>query len=142
MPFIIIMTIIIYVVLIIWMWKSLGNIEKKKKIMIISIGILAIYILTLIIFQISKQGLNYENEMIGKTIGDFLKIFFSGLNGLVLLPFICKTIEDIEEDEIDKNKFQKRIFIILIIIIVLIIFECGYMKNTQEGILQIYKAMK
>ena len=60
MIFIVITAIIIYFVTIAWSWHNLGFIEKSKKVAFIIIGILIMYIITLIVFQISKNGINYQ----------------------------------------------------------------------------------
>ena len=54
--------LIMFLILLAWTWNSLGTIEKKTKIILITCGILAVYILTLIIFSISKIGITYENK--------------------------------------------------------------------------------
>ena len=61
MTIIILVAIVIYAILITWIWKSLGYIEKSKKILYIAVGLLIMYIITLIIFNISKNGKTYQN---------------------------------------------------------------------------------
>ena len=53
--------LIMFLILLAWTWNSLGTIEKKTKIILITCGILAVYILTLIIFSISKIRSNENN---------------------------------------------------------------------------------
>ena len=48
MPLIIIIIMAIYLVLIAWTWQSLGNIDKMKRVVLILIGIILSYIITLI----------------------------------------------------------------------------------------------
>lgn len=51
---IIIIVTVLYAVIIGWTWSSLGDIERKKKILITGIGILLVYLITLLLFNISK----------------------------------------------------------------------------------------
>ena len=142
MPFIIIITIAIYIILITWSWKSLGNIERTKKIITIAIGIIAIYLITWFVFNISNQGIVYENEQIASSIGKVIISIFAGVNGLIIIPFIGKLLDKVNEDEIEKQVFSRKILIIVVIFLIILWLECGYMKDTQEGILKIYHSMK
>lgn len=138
MALIIIITIAIYILLILWMWNSLGEIEKTKKIAIILIGTIIIYIITLIIFNISKQGIEYNNIEIEKSVKNILVAIFSGVNSLIILPYIAKLLNKINEGEIEKNELLKKIFIISIMFIICMFLECKYMKSTQTGILKMF----
>ena len=142
MPFIIIITIAIYIILITWSWKSLGNIERTKKIITIAIGIIAIYLITCFVFNVSKQGIVYENEQIASSIGKVIISIFAGVNGLIIMPFIGKLLDKVNEDKIEKQVFSRKILIIVVIFLIILWLECGYMKDTQEGILKIYHSMK
>ena len=141
MAFIIIVSIVIYLVLIAWTWQSLGFIEKTKKVGIIVIGIFLTYIITLIVFQIAKGDITYPNANIQNSIKNMLVAIFTGINGLIVMPQIGKMLDKINEDEIEKEQLTKRVIILLIIFIICLVFESGYMKNTQEGILKIYQTM-
>ncbi|MCI8637345.1 MAG: hypothetical protein HFJ36_05915 [Clostridia bacterium] len=141
MAFIIIVSIVIYFVLIAWTWQSLGFIEKTKKVGIIVIGIFLTYIITLIVFQIAKGDITYPNANIQNSIKNMLVAIFTGINGLIVMPQIGKMLDKINEDEIEKEQLTKRVIILLIIFIICLVFESGYMKNTQEGILKIYQTM-
>lgn len=134
-------TIIIYFILIAWTWKSLGFIEKTKKVVFILIGIIIMYGITWIIFQIAKNGINYQNQAMQSTAQNILVAIFTGINGIIMMPQIGKILDKINEDEMKKEQLVKRIMILTIIFILCLIFESGYMKDTQEGILKIYDAM-
>ena len=60
--------IILLLVLLGWTWHNLGTIENKTKIICIVSGLVIVYIITFIIFSISKVGINYENKEILKPI--------------------------------------------------------------------------
>lgn len=142
MPFIIIITIAIYIISILWTWKSLGYLEKNKKVVLISIGTIAIYFVTWIAFSISKQGVNYENIEMAESVGKIIVSVFSGMNNLLVMPYLGRLFDKMNEDEIESKVFSKRIMIILAILFVVLWLECGYMRDTQEGILHVYNAMK
>ena len=142
MALVIFITILIYLILIVWTWHNLGFIEKPKKIAFIIIGIMITYIITQIIFQISKGDIAYQNEEIAKDIRNAIVAIFSGINGLILMPIIAKNLDKINEDEIEKDVVSKRFIIIFIIFIICTFIECGYMKTTQEGIINTYKTLE
>ena len=141
MAFIIMVAIIIYFVLIAWTWQSLGFIEKTKKVGIILIGIFVMYLIALIVFQMAKGNINYPNANIQNSVKNMLVAIFTGINGLIVMPQIAKMLDKVSEDEIEKEQLVKRIIILTIIFVICLIFESGYMKNTQEGILKIYQTM-
>ena len=138
MILIIVIIAVIYMLLIAWTWHSLGEIEKSKKVMVIGIGILIIYFMTLFIFLISKQGIVYENVEMSKAVRNVLVIMFTSVNGLIVLPFLARQLDKIHEGEMEKTKFSKITLILLIIFIICLGIEYGYMKSTQQVILNIY----
>ena len=131
MTFIIIITII-------WTWKSLLSMDKPKKAIYIIVGIVIIYLITNIIFQFSKNGVEYTDLNMYNSIRNILVLVFAGINGVILMPQIAKIIELKKEG----TNVNRRIVILLIIFIICVIFESGYMKDTQEGILKIYETLK
>ena len=139
MLFIVIMTIIIYCTFIIWTWQSMQSIEIPKKIAFIIIGTIIIYILTLIVFMIAQKDVNYQNVEIQKQVKNVIVNIFTGFNCVIIMPQIAKNLEKLKNDEIDKEKFLKKISIFVVVFIICLIFECGYMKTTQEGILNYAK---
>ena len=141
MAFIIIIATIVYLILIAWTWQSLGFIEKPKKVIFILMGIILTYGITFIIFQTAKEGINYQNTQIQNNIQNILVFIFTGINGIIVMPQIGKILDKINEDEIEKGKLIKGIIILIIIFVLCLIFESGYMKDTQEGILKVYNTM-
>ena len=138
--FIIIAIIIIYLILIAWSWKNLGNLEKSKKIIYIVIGLIATYIFTYIIILISRGNIEYPNDEIKQVMQNTLTILFAGINGSILMPYVAKTVDKINEEEIDKKGLKKKFIIFIILVVAILIFEIGYVGSTQEGILQILDA--
>ena len=91
--------VILSLVLIGWIWVSLGNIEKQKKILYIICGIFITWIITFIIYNISKIGIVYENQEIMKTIRKVFVLVFTIINGYVLLPYTFKIFDKINNEE-------------------------------------------
>lgn len=139
---IIIVITAIYAVSVAWTWHNLGTINKSKKIAVIIIGNIIMYIITRIIFNISKSGIYYNNTDLQTIVRNTMVSIFTGINGIIVVPQISKILEKIEEDEIDKNSAKKRFAIILIVFILCIFLECEYIKDTQKGILNIYNSIR
>ena len=140
MPLIIIMIFILYSVVIGWTWNNLGDVDKIKKILIIAGEMIAIFVITLIAYAISKNGIDYTNKDVESSIKMVIVALFTGFNSLIILPFLNKQIIKLKEKEVDEKNVAKKLTIMLIIFILCVIFECGYMKNTQKGILQVQKS--
>ena len=68
MIFIIGFAIVIYFVFFAWTWQSLGFIEKPKKVAFIIIGTVVMFVITLVIFQISKGNIQYQNVEMEKSV--------------------------------------------------------------------------
>lgn len=142
MALIIIVTIIMFLVLIGWTWNNLASIDKNKKIGYIVLSIIIMMIVTLIIFSISKIGVNYENENMVGPVRILLVAVFTSLNGFVLIQYIARILGRTYEQTIEKEEANKKIVIILIVFIIIAVIECLYMKNIQNGILDMINNLK
>lgn len=138
MTFIIITAMIVYFILIAWTWQSLGSIENAKKVVMILMGIILVYGITWIVFQTTKQGMDYQNIEMQNSVQNMLVAIFSGINGMIVMPQIAKILDKIQENEIEKEQLIKRIGILVIIFVICLMIERGYMRDTQEGILKVY----
>ncbi len=127
----------IYLIAVIWSWKSLTNLSPLKKIIVILAGILIVYIITSILLNISKTNITYPTEEMGQKVTTVLTIVFTAINALII-PILSKNIVKMQSGEIDINQFKKKIIAILLIGIVFLGLECGYLKNTQKEIVNIY----
>lgn len=142
MTIIMIAAIFIFIISIVWIWHNLGNIEKPRKILFILIGLLIMYLITVLLYHLSSSDITYPSEEVQKTVSNTLILVFTGLNSLILLPFTANVFDKILEEEIEKNQAQKRFIVILIIFLVCIFVETGYLKDTQEGIINIYNEVQ
>ncbi len=142
MTIIMIAAVFIFIISIVWIWHNLGNIEKPRKILFILIGLLIMYLITVLLYHLSSSDITYPSEEVQKTVSNTLILVFTGLNSLILLPFTANVFDKILEEEIEKNQAQKRFIVILIIFLVCIFVETGYLKDTQEGIINIYNEVQ
>lgn len=138
MPVVIALIIVIFFVFISWTWHNLGNIDNSKKVMIIIISLIILFIITFIMFNISKQDISYNSEQEMQDVRNVLVILFTLINALIIMPIISKTISKMREKEITEEQLKKRFIVILVVFVIILIFECGYMKNIQQQILNIY----
>lgn len=141
MSIIIIMIVAVYLLMIAWTWQSLGDIDKKKKVIFIILGIILSYIITMVIFNISQNGINYQSEITKKEVRKILVLLFTSLNSVIFVPYIAKIWNKVKKNEIEDDKLKKRIIGIIIVFIICAIFECGYLKDIQNGIINIYSSM-
>ena len=101
---------------------------------------IAIFVITLIAYAISKNGIDYTNKDVESSIKAVIVALFTGFNSLIILPFFNKQIIKLKEKEAEEKSIVKKLAIMFLIFIVCLIFECGYMKDTQKGILQVQKS--
>ncbi|MBR3249795.1 MAG: hypothetical protein IKF83_03755 [Clostridia bacterium] len=129
-------TIILYILLVVFSLHKLSFVNDiKVKIAYIATGLLIMYIITLIIFNISSNGINYENEeMIGKVRNMLLAVFIP-VNGLLTMPYLASIIGKISTNEIAREKFNKKLIAFVILFIIILIIEYSYFKSTQQGII-------
>ena len=137
-----IITIILFAVLGVYTWQKLGNIEKKTKIIYIVLGLLIVAFITLVLFNISSTNVDYEKIEMKNDIRKMLVLIFTPVNALFLMPSFAKILNEIKNNEIEKEKLKFRILRILIIFVIVLIIEYNYLVNTQIGILEIYKKQK
>ncbi len=142
MPIIVITIIMMYIILIIWCNHNLENMETYKKIIFIATGILVIYVLTNITFNISKNGIGYPNNNMVGNIKNILVWVFTGVNAIFILPYLSTKLKAVYQEELKVEQFIKKTVILIIVLVVLLTLECGYMKDTQKVILEIFEHKK
>lgn len=139
MTVILIIILILLLVLLSWSWHSLGDIEKKTKVAIIVGGLVIVYLITFVIFSISKIGIDYKNKDAMKLMQTIFVMLFTIVNGYVILPYVFKKLNQINNEEIEKEKIIRSLIILAIIFIIIAIFEVSYLGNMQNGILEMMK---
>ena len=139
MAVILIILVILLLVLIGWTWNTLGTIEKSTKIKCIIIGLITLYIFTFILYSISSIGINYENKSAVNILRNVYVLLATIVNGYFVLPFIFKKLEQINNEEIQKDKFRKQMFILFIVLVILAVMEIEYFGNVQHRLMNIVK---
>lgn len=139
MTVILIIILILLFVLLSWSWHSLGDIEKKTKVAIIVGGLVIVYLITFVIFSISKIGIDYQNKDAMRLIQTIFVMLFTIVNGYIILPYVFKKLNQINNEEIEKEKIIRSLIILAIIFIIIAIFEVSYLGNMQNGILEMMK---
>lgn len=140
MPIIIFITIAILLILIELTWKSLEDLEKSQKIIFILIGLIITFIITLIIFNISKSAVNYNSKDMIKSVQNILVSVFTALNGLIFIVPVARTYMKIKNKDSNISKIKISMITIIILFILVMIFETNYLKNIQNGIINIYNS--
>lgn len=129
---------LLFVVYIVWTWNSTKEFEDQKiRIAYLIVGTLFIAMVTLIIFLVSKIGVNYpKKEMVGQ-VQKIVLLVFTPINGFVVLTQFSSAFQQIRSGMVSKEKMDKKIKTLLIVFTILIIIECIYFKNVQYGIIKI-----
>ena len=136
MIFIYFIIIVLFTVLVMWTWNNVKDFENNtEKIKFIIIGLIILFICTIIIFAISKTGIKYPNDEVLKQVRCIAIFLCVPINGYISLPHIAKIKSDIYTNTVDEEKSKKRIIFLAAIIIIVTIFEIFYLKDFQKGII-------
>lgn len=129
---------VLFIIYIVFVWNSTKEFENTLiRVSYIPIGTLFITILTLILFWISKIGVQYpKKEMIGEVRRIILLVFIP-INGFITLTQAATIFAQAKSGMVSKEDMQKKIKRFAIIFVVLIVFEAIYFKNIQNGMIKI-----
>jgi len=132
MNFIYFIIFILFVVYLVWTWNSTKEFEDAKtRISFMLVGTLFITVLTLIIFAVSRIGVQYpKEEMIGQ-VRKIILLVFVPINGFIVLVQGARIIANTKKGMLSKEQLSKRIKIFAAIFVIMIILECIYFKNIQ-----------
>ena len=102
------------------------------------IGIIALILVVCcsVVLFVSIKGKEKNNSAVQKVKKVALMLFIP-INSLICLPQIAKISGDMETKDIPEEKIKKRIIILGVLIFIAIIFEIGYLKDFQNGIIQL-----
>lgn len=128
---------VLFAIYIVCVWNSTKEFENTiMRISFILVGTLFITILTLILFLISKIGVEYpKKEMIGE-VRKMILFAFIPINGFITLTQGSSIFVQAKSGMVSKDDMEKKIKRLVIIFIVLIVFEAIYFKNIQNGIIK------
>lgn len=134
-----VVAIVMWAVLGMWTWHSEKKFEDNKiKIIYMLLCVLILGVVTLIIFNISKNNISYPNSKMISPVRKMILMLFIPINGFIVVPYITLQLGDFKIGDIKEDVLKKRILKILIIFLVILIFECSYLKSIQNGIINIY----
>ena len=130
--------VVLFIIYIVCAWNSTKEFENNLlRISFIFVGTLFITLLTLILFWISKIGVEYpKKEMIGE-VRRIILLSFIPMNGFLMLTQTASIFAQAKSGMVSKEDMQKKIKRLVIIFIVLIVFEAIYFKNIQNGMIKI-----
>lgn len=141
--FIYLIIFILFGVLIFWTWNNTKDYETNtQKIRFIAIGLMFLYIISLVIFKISKIGVNYPSKEIVTQVQKMAMFVFVPINGFLSLPHIASIMSAIKLKTQEEDKIKRKIIVWGIIIIVTIFIEIIYLKQFQNGIIILLNSKK
>ena len=128
---------LLFVVLIFWTWNNTKDFDDtKKRITFIIFGIIILGVVTLIFFNISKIGIGYPKKEMVNQVRKLTMLIFIPVNGFLSLPHIATIKEQIGQKSLEEEKIKRKIIILGIVFIITAIIEINYMKDFQNGIIQ------
>ena len=127
---------VLIVFYIIWSWKSTKEFPSYfVRASYVAVGTLFITIITLVLFQISKIGVEYPKQEIVGEVRKIVLLIFVPVNGLIVLTQSAGIFTQVKNDIISKSQLNNRIKIWSVIYVIMILFECFYFKSIQNGII-------
>ena len=132
-----VISIILYIVAIVMTYHNVYNLEKINRIKLIVLGFISTFIITLIVCMISSSSINSEYLPMVKKMTILL---FSPINAIIILPYTGNILNKYKEKKIDKKILKKKFLILVMILVIIFIFEIGYIKDFENGL--ITNAMK
>lgn len=134
---------VLFVIYVVFVWNSTKEFENTIiRVSYLLIGTLFITILTLILFWISKIGMQYpKKEMIGEVRRIILLVFIP-INGFITLTQAASIFAQAKSGMVSKEDMQKKIKRFAIIFVVLVVFEAIYFKNIQNGIISFIQSVQ
>lgn len=134
MLLIFIISLIIYIVATIMIYHNIYNFEKSNKIKLIILGYIATFIITLVICSISSNTINVNDSYL-RIARNTAILLFSPINAIITLPYIGSILNKYKDKRINQSDVKKRFLILLIILLIVIIFEIGYIKDFEMGLI-------
>ncbi len=133
MPFMVVISIILYAIGTVIVYHNIPAFEKAQKIRFIIIGMVITFILTCILCNIAAGKIEgYQKELVSttKNVGILL---FSPINLIILIPYLGNILSKNRDDLLDDSQLKTRFILLAVITILVIIMELGYIKNFYLG---------
>lgn len=134
---------VLFLVYVVFVWNSTKEFENIIiRVSYILIGTLFITFFTLIMFWISKMGVEYpKKEMVGEVRRIVLLVFIP-INGFITLTQVASIFVQAKSGMVSKEDMEKKIKRMIIIFVVLIIVEVIYFKNIQNGMIRFIESVQ
>lgn len=135
---IIMISLIIYLITLSTIYYKMPEIKKENRFKSIFVGEIIILVITFLIVNIAGskiEGFSKENLSTAKI---YSLLIFAPTNGIILAP-IAKSLNQLKEKKIKKDKFYKKIVIILVIFLICLIIEKDYIQYFIQELLRSVK---
>ena len=139
---ILVISLIIYIIGAIAIYHNMYSVDKSKKIQFIMVGFLVILLLTMLLVFISSNNINIENREY-KSYSQYISttktmsiLLFAPINSIIVLPYIGNLLNKYTDQRINGEQLKKKILICAVILILVVIFEIGYVKDFQTGLIK------
>lgn len=140
--FMIIVVIALFIVLVGFTLYRLEALDGIERIILCVAGILISWGITSILFSISTKGVSYTNIEIQNELSKVLILVFTPINGILIMPYTAKIINQVKFEEITIAEAIKKIAILLIILLIIFFIETKYLTKIQTGVLDIVEGLK
>lgn len=134
MGIIMMISLIIYAVAAISIYHNIYSFEKNEKIKFIIFGFAVVLFISIIICNISTSIVPNSNGY-EKILKNTAILLAAPINSIICIPYIGNVINKYKVNIINEKQLRKRIIIEAIVIGIIVIFEIGYIKNFEIGLL-------
>lgn len=112
-------------------YRSLSNIELKNKLILLAIGEIVMYVILFIVYGISSAG---ANELVANSSRQIILFTLLPINVVCIEFPLMLLFKKLQQGDIEKDSFNKRMIFCLIACILILVFEFIYIKSIQAGI--------
>lgn len=131
-----VISIILYAITITMISHQMYSFTRKQKIQFISVGVVVIFIVTIILCQVSASQI--QEEIVEKVAitKQASVLLFAPILSIIVLPFLGNTWNEYKIKQIEEAQVKKRLLVLVVIIILVLVLGMGYIQNFQLGLLQ------
>lgn len=112
-------------------YRSLSNIELKNKLILLAIGEIVMYVILFIVYGISSAG---ANELVANSSRQIILFTLLPINVVCIEFPLMLLFKKLQQGDIEKDSFNKRMIFCLIACILILVLEFIYIKSIQAGI--------
>ena len=112
-------------------YRSLSNIELKNKLILLAIGEIVMYVILFIVYGISSAG---ADELVANSSRQIILFTLLPINVVCIEFPLMLLFKKLQQGDIEKASFNKRMIFCLIACILILVFEFIYIKSIQAGI--------